>query len=191
MSQADGQEVITAFVDSMRLTFNYIVVTAALSGCLSTLLIVLFAFSTKKSRRRPVFYLNVLAIFLALTSSIFTGITSGTAIFYPFHLVPKGVYLATIAFTVFPPLFYDSILLFRLFALYPPSTTPGDILLKIFAFPFFIKCARIVVLVRFCQMFLLPFLITSTPVTLSNQSRRGWDDHGSSYPICYRARSVP
>ena len=157
MSQADSQEVITAFVASIRPNFNYIVIAAALSGCILTLLIVLFAFSTKKSRRRPVFYLNVLAICLALTLSIFTGITSGTAIFDPFHLVPKGVYLATIAFAVFPPLFYDSILLFRLFALYPPSTTPRAILLKIFAFPFFIKCVRIVVIVRFRQTFLLPF----------------------------------
>ena len=150
MSQAASPEVIiTAFIDAIHPNFNYVVGITAFSGCLVTLLVVLFAFSTKESRRRLVFHLNVFAICLALILGIFNGITSGTAILQPFNLVPMSVYVATIVFAVFPPLFYDSILLFRLFALYPPATTPKITLLKIFAFPFCIKCARLVVIVRF------------------------------------------
>ncbi|KIM62306.1 hypothetical protein SCLCIDRAFT_832940 [Scleroderma citrinum Foug A] len=147
MSQAASSEiVITAFIGAIRPSFDYVVVLTTLSSCLLTLLVVLFAFSTKESRRRLVFHLNVLAICLTLILGIFSGITSGQAVLDPFHQVSKNVYIATIVFAVFPPLFYDSILLFRLFALYPPAITPKITLLKIFAFPFCIKCARIVVI---------------------------------------------
>ena len=158
MSQASSQEVIiTAFIDAIHPNFNYVVATTAFSSCLLTLLVVLFAFSTKESRARPVFHLNVLAICLALTLGIFSEITSGAAILDPFHPIPKDVYTATIVFGVFPPLFYDSILLCRLFALYPPAITPRITLLKIFAFPFFIKCARLIVIVRFSRHILSSF----------------------------------
>ncbi|KAL4062413.1 hypothetical protein V8B97DRAFT_308524 [Scleroderma yunnanense] len=126
--------------------FQLVIGITAYAACLSTLLVVLFAFSTKESQRRLVFHLNVLAIIIALILAIFNGITSGKAILKPFNPVSKDVYVATIVFAIFPPLFYDSILLCRLFALYPPAMTPALTLVKIFAFPFCIKCARLVVI---------------------------------------------
>lgn len=150
MSQAASPEIIiTSFIDAIHPNFNYVVGITAFSGCLVTLLVVLFAFSTKESRRRLVFRLNVLAILLALTLGVLNAITSSNAVLDPFHLVSMDLYTATIVFAVFPPLFYDSILLFRLFALYPPSITPKSTLVKIFAFPFLVKCARLVVIVCF------------------------------------------
>lgn len=60
---------------------------------------------------------------------------NGKAVVDPFNPVSvTGVYLAAVVFTVFLPLLYDSILLTRLFALYPLSSTPLNTLLKIFAF---------------------------------------------------------
>lgn len=149
MIQPDSQEAITAFVDTIHPNFDYVVGTSAFSSCLLTLLVVLLAFSTKESRRHLVFYLNVLAICLALTFGMLIGVTNGAIILDPFHLVSKDVYITAIAFAAFAPLFYDSILLFRLFLLYPPAITPKATQLKIFAFPFFIKCARIIVMVCF------------------------------------------
>ncbi|KAL4068906.1 hypothetical protein V8B97DRAFT_1872684 [Scleroderma yunnanense] len=140
------EAIITEFIASIHPNFNYVIGITAFAGCLLTLLVVLFAFSTKESRRRLVFHLNVLAIILCLILAILNGVTSGRAILDPFNLVSKNVYVAAIVFAVFPPLFYDSILLFRLFALYPPSVTPAITLVKIFAFPFCIKCARITVI---------------------------------------------
>lgn len=93
-----------------------------------------------------VFRLNVFAICLTLILGILTGLSNGKAITDPFDQVSKNVYIATAAFAVIPPLLYDSILLSRLFALYPVSSTPPATLLKIFAFPFCVKCARIVVI---------------------------------------------
>ena len=186
MSQAASSEIIiTGFIGAIRPSFDYVVVLTTLSSCLLTLLVVLFAFSTKESRRRLVFHLNVLAICLTLILGIFSGITSGQAVLDPFHLVSKNVYIATIVFAVFPPLFYDSILLFRLFALYPPAITPKITLLKIFAFPFCIKCARIVVIVRFLHNILPLFPPKHCYLVACSQPLRPiCDEHGGSCPKC-------
>ncbi|KIK29905.1 hypothetical protein PISMIDRAFT_671890 [Pisolithus microcarpus 441] len=133
----------------MRLTFVAIVVNTAFSASLFTLFVVLLALSTKESRRRLVFRLNVLAICLVLTMGILVGFSNGKVILNPFYSLPASVPIAGVFFTFLPPLLCDSILLTRLFALYPPSSTRPAILLKIFAFPFCIKCARVVVLVRY------------------------------------------
>ncbi|KAI6032517.1 hypothetical protein EDC04DRAFT_2898114 [Pisolithus marmoratus] len=147
MSSVTGPEVaINAFIDQIRPCFDYILAGTACSASLFTLLIVLLGFSTKESRRRLVFQLNVLAICVALTLGILTGLTSGKAIVDPFNQVSKSVYITAIVFALYPPLLYDSILLTRLFALYPIASTPSLTLVKIFAFPFCIKCARVVVL---------------------------------------------
>ncbi|KAI6135349.1 hypothetical protein EV401DRAFT_526384 [Pisolithus croceorrhizus] len=143
---ADSEATIIVFVNTIRPVFINIISNIAFSACVSTLFVVLFALSTKESRRRLVFRLNVLAICLVLTMGALMGLTSQKLIFDPSNLVSINIYIATIIFLVFPPLLYDSILLTRLFALYPFRSTPSTTLVKIFAFPFCIKCARVVVI---------------------------------------------
>ncbi|KAI6032528.1 hypothetical protein EDC04DRAFT_2898122 [Pisolithus marmoratus] len=127
-SVTDSEATINALVNTIHPSFDYIIVITAFSACLFTLFVILFALSTKESRCRLVFRLNALAIF------------------DPFNSVSTSLQLAAIVFTIFPPLLYDSILLTRLFALYPLSSTPLATLLKIFAFPCCVKCTRVVVL---------------------------------------------
>ena len=161
MSQsADTQLIITAFIDEIHPSLNFVVVVTAFSACLLTLLVVLFAFSTPQSRKRPVFRLNVIAILMATVLSVLNGVTSGGSILDPFHAIPESVYVATIFFATFPPLFYDSILLTRLLALYPIGITPSLQLFKVFAFPMCIKCGRLVALVR-AHVILFPLALTA------------------------------
>lgn len=145
-SDAATEIIINDFVAAIHPNFNYVLTDTAFSACLLTLLVVLFAFSTQESRRRLVFRLNVLAIVVALALGIFSSLVSGRAILDPFNQVSKGIYIASVVFAVFPPVLYDSILLTRLFALYPVANTPRITLLKIFAFPLCVKCARVIVL---------------------------------------------
>ncbi|KIK29865.1 hypothetical protein PISMIDRAFT_671833 [Pisolithus microcarpus 441] len=150
MSSATNPDVvINAFIAGIHPYFDYVLAATAFSACLFTLLVVLFAFSTKESRRRLVFRLNVLAICVSMTLGVLVGLVSGKAMMDPFNQVARSVYIASIVFALFPLVLYDSILLTRLFALYPVSTTPPTTLLKIFAFPFCVKCARVIVLVCF------------------------------------------
>ncbi|KAI6035884.1 hypothetical protein EDC04DRAFT_2174761 [Pisolithus marmoratus] len=154
MSQtATSQLIISNFIDTIRPPFEFVVGVTALSACLVTLLVILFLFSTHESRRRPVFCLNVIAISTAVVLSILSGITSGRAIFDPFSPTGEGIYIATVFFAIFPPVFYDSILLTRLLALYPVNVTPGSTLLKIFIFPTCIKCSRLIVLSLYLREF--------------------------------------
>ncbi|KAI5985079.1 hypothetical protein EDD15DRAFT_2374579 [Pisolithus albus] len=150
MASVTGSEVaIDEFISEIRPCFDYILAGTACSASLFTLLMVLLGFSTKESRRRVVFQLNILAICVALTLGVLSGMTSGKAVVDPFNQVSTSVYIAAIVFALYPPLLYDSILLTRLFALYPVSTTPLSTLVKIFVFPFCVKCARVVVLTLF------------------------------------------
>lgn len=87
------------------MSFDYIVTITAFSACLSTLLVVL-PLSTNKSRRHMTFRLSVLAI----TSRPNEPVRSDV----------KSAFTAAVAFLDFPPSLYDSILLTRLFVLYPP-----------------------------------------------------------------------
>ncbi|KAI6045890.1 hypothetical protein EDC04DRAFT_3086649 [Pisolithus marmoratus] len=145
-SVTDSEATINALVNTIHPSFDYIIAITAFSACLFTLFVILFALSTKESRCRLVFRLNVLAICLVLTMSILTGFISYKTVVDPFNPVSTSLQLAAIVFTIFPPLLYDSILLTRLFALYPLSSTPLATLLKIFAFPCCVKCTRVVVL---------------------------------------------
>ncbi|KAI6113621.1 hypothetical protein EDD16DRAFT_1131459 [Pisolithus croceorrhizus] len=153
-SVTDPEATLNAFVNTIRPNFDYIVVTTAFSACTFTLFVVLFALSTKESRHHLAFRLNVLAICVVLIMSILTGLTNGKAVVDPFNPVSTSVYLAAVVLTVFPPLLYDSILLTRLFALYPLSSTPLKTLLKIFAFPLCVKCTRVVVLTLFLNEYI-------------------------------------
>ncbi|KIO07124.1 hypothetical protein M404DRAFT_998544 [Pisolithus tinctorius Marx 270] len=145
-SATDPEAAINALLDTIRPSFVFSVVNAAFSASLLTLFVILLALSTKESRRRVVFRLNVFAICLVLIMGVLTGLTNGKVVVGQLNWLPPSVPLAAITFTIFPPLLCDSILLTRLFALYPLSSTPRVTLLKIFAFPFCIKCARVVVL---------------------------------------------
>lgn len=144
-----GAEAVKAFINAIRPSFDYILASTALSACLFTLLVALFVFSTKESRSRVVFRLNVFAICLAMTLGILIGLACGKVITDPFNHVWKSFYVAAVAFALCSPLLYDSILLTRLIVLYPIANTPSVTLVKIFAFPFCVKCARVVVLVLF------------------------------------------
>ncbi|KAI5998253.1 hypothetical protein EDD15DRAFT_311454 [Pisolithus albus] len=151
MSSVTGasEEVVNAYISFVQPSFDIILAGTALSACLSTLLVTLFVFSTRETRRHVVFRLNVLAICLAMTLGILIGLACGKLILDPFNPMWKRFYAAGVAFALYPPILYDSILLTRLFAIYPLSTTPSVTLVKIFAFPFCVKCARVVALSLF------------------------------------------
>ncbi|KIK29947.1 hypothetical protein PISMIDRAFT_6654 [Pisolithus microcarpus 441] len=148
-SVTDPESIINEYVELIQPDLVALIANTAFSASLFTLLVVLLALSTKESRRRLVFRLNVLAICIALTMGIVISFGSGKTILNETGQPWPALYTTSMAFIVFAPLLSDSILLTRLFALYPLSSTSWATLLKIFTFPFCIKCARIVVLTLF------------------------------------------
>ncbi|KAI6113614.1 hypothetical protein EDD16DRAFT_1865045, partial [Pisolithus croceorrhizus] len=163
-----NEATINAFIETTRPNFDYIITITAFSACLFTLFILLLALSTRESRRRVVFRLNVLAICISLTTSILAGVSSGKAIIDPYNPVLTNIFIAASAFVYFPPLLYDSILLTRICALYPPSSTPPVTLLKIFAFPFCVKCARAVFITLCIKNIIKSVTTTATGVLVQD-----------------------
>ncbi|KAI6012715.1 hypothetical protein F5J12DRAFT_891034 [Pisolithus orientalis] len=148
-SVTDPEAIISGFVSGIHPAFVITVANTAFSASLFTLFVVLLALSTKESRRRVIFRLNVFAICIVLTMGIVIGFCNGKIVVGRLYWMPPSVPIAAVAFTVFPPLLCDSILLSRLFALYPLRSTSSATLLKILAFPFCVKSARVVVLTLF------------------------------------------
>ncbi|KAI6015612.1 hypothetical protein EDC04DRAFT_2903712 [Pisolithus marmoratus] len=148
-SATDPQATINEIIDSIYPAFILSVANAAFCASLFTLFVALLALSTKESRRRLVFRLNVFAICIVLSMGVLVGFGDGEITVNQADPLPAGGPIASAALTVFPPLLFDSILLTRLFALYPLSSTRPATLLKIYTFPFCVKCARVAVLTRF------------------------------------------
>lgn len=148
-SATDPGTIVDQYVASIEPAFVVLLANTAFSASLFTLFVVLLALSTKESRRRVVFRLNVLAICIVLTMGVLVGFGDGKIVLNKLGQLSQGTFIASMAFTVFPPLLSDSILLTRLLALYPLSSTRPVTLLKIFTFPLCVKCARVVVLTLF------------------------------------------
>ncbi|KAI6133747.1 hypothetical protein EV401DRAFT_2193118 [Pisolithus croceorrhizus] len=99
-SATDSEAFVNAFINTIHPSFNYTVANTAFSASLFTLCIFLFALSTKESRRRVVFRLNVFAICIVLVMGVLIGLTNGKAIIDPFNPLPTSVYIAGVAFLI-------------------------------------------------------------------------------------------
>ncbi|KAI6037721.1 hypothetical protein EDC04DRAFT_2112489 [Pisolithus marmoratus] len=171
-TNSTSQEVIIAnFVENIHAPFTFVIVVTSLCACLVSLLVVLFVFSTADLRRRLIFRLNVIAICFTLILGVLNFVVSGSAILRPFNPIPDSLYVATIVFAIFPPVFYDSILLTRLLALYPVERTPMSTLVRVLAFPLCVKCGRLLVLSLYIHQYLI---ITPDLTSLTMHAEATW-----------------
>ncbi|KIO00435.1 hypothetical protein M404DRAFT_763645 [Pisolithus tinctorius Marx 270] len=79
-SVKDSRAIINGFAQTIRPAFVNTVANTAFSVSLFTLFGVLLALSTKESRRRVVFRLNVFVICLVLTMGVLVNVGNGSTI---------------------------------------------------------------------------------------------------------------
>jgi hypothetical protein len=114
------------------------------SGILLPLLVALFYFSTKSSRRKPIFILNVVSIVFGLVLGIYNAYIEITAMisplkpFWRYHELVFSLMITFIAWLV------ETILLLRLLAVYPYSHTPKRIWFAIFIPLILLKLGRVI-----------------------------------------------
>ncbi|KAI6155767.1 hypothetical protein BKA82DRAFT_4082557 [Pisolithus tinctorius] len=162
---SDIQAIITGFIDAVRPEYILVVATAPFCGCLLTLLVILFAFSTPESRSFLVFKLNVIAILVALVTSILNSYLNTLGFLEPFAPdVALSICFTFALFALGSPLFYDSILLLRVLAFYPIRSTPLLMLAKVLTVPILVKCGRLVCLSLFLHDYYVKYA-TYGPVT--------------------------
>ncbi|EGO03692.1 hypothetical protein SERLA73DRAFT_101939 [Serpula lacrymans var. lacrymans S7.3] len=141
------------YIAIIQPSLTYILVLVPLGAALVPLILTLFFFSTPQIRRHPVFILNILACCCGICEASINATLGTKQILYPLEQTSKSLLTAAVAFSVVPPLFIDSILVFRLLAFYPVRTTPTTKLVKILALPVLIKCGRFIALVMFLHSF--------------------------------------
>ncbi|KAJ7187594.1 hypothetical protein GGX14DRAFT_611246 [Mycena pura] len=133
--------IIEAYAQDIRLIVPYILIPTAFSAILVPLLILLLVLSTPRTRRAPIFILNVLAVFLGIVFGVLVVHISITGILSPFGGINTTEVLAFVVLYFWTPWLVEAVLLFRVVAIYGPSRSRLA-MAAILAFPVAIKAAR-------------------------------------------------
>ncbi|VDC00759.1 unnamed protein product [Peniophora sp. CBMAI 1063] len=126
-----------------------LLIIACLGSMLVPVIATLVAFTPQRTRRQPVFQLNVLSCALGLLQA---GATVGYIVqflFDPTLVISRWWWMFKIITLLVPPMFTDTVLLFRALVFFPVQLRTDKQLLYILAVPILVKIARIVVVLVF------------------------------------------
>ncbi|KAI0061679.1 hypothetical protein BV25DRAFT_1805383 [Artomyces pyxidatus] len=126
-----------------------ILIVAPLGAMLIPIVGTLLFFTPPEARKRPVFILNIFACCLGLLQAAYTLGFTAELLFNPTKIFSPVLYMLDIALLLLPPLFIDSILIFRFLAFYPVQLTPPRTLAAVLAVPAVLKTARLATLIAF------------------------------------------
>lgn len=107
------------------------------------LVIALFYFSNRYSRRTPIFILNIIAIILAFFAGVMIDALAIHAILSPTDSWPLGLNISIGILGIFQCILVDLILLLRLISLHPPRHLGLPRFSLLIALPVLLKIARI------------------------------------------------
>jgi hypothetical protein len=108
-----------------------ILIVAPLGAILLLIISTLLFFTPPKSRKRPVFILNILACLLGICQAIYFAYLNSYVILHPNEPISHTIALAAIAILLGPPICTDSISLVRLLTFYPIRLTAPSTLFAI------------------------------------------------------------
>ncbi|TFK48118.1 hypothetical protein OE88DRAFT_1810801 [Heliocybe sulcata] len=115
------------------------------------LFIALFWFSTERSRKQVSFILNVLSIVLAFTSGVLVDVYAVSSLLNPAHPLPASWTIAIGVLGIVQSILVDSILLARLFVVYPWKIISVRRRFLIFGLPIALKFARTANLIAYIK----------------------------------------
>ncbi|KAK0235302.1 hypothetical protein EDD85DRAFT_954849 [Armillaria nabsnona] len=107
------------YLAAIRPSLNMLILGTAWSSAMVPLLFALFLFSSPKLRRTPIFILNVLSISMGLCLGIMNYYMEITQIMSPEITISSSILIAYTVIVTLLPLFTESILVFRVTAVYP------------------------------------------------------------------------
>ncbi|KAI0034639.1 hypothetical protein K488DRAFT_45106 [Vararia minispora EC-137] len=128
---------------------NIILIVAPLGAMLIPIVCTLFAFTPSTIRRRPVFLLNVFACILGIAQAVITVVLNYQILASPSEPFTVATYLFKIATLLVPPVFVDTIVMFRFLAFFPIQLTARRTLLGVLFFPVACKVARLILIAVF------------------------------------------
>jgi len=163
--------VIQAFAHSIRPAFPFLLIAAMFSAVLIPLLLMLFALSTSRSRRQPIFILNICTIVLGLILGALWIHTNTFQIESPLSEVNATEVFVLTVLSLCLPLITEAILIFRVVIVYTPAYSSHRKIVQILAFPVVVKVARTVLTVMFLVRW-RQAMSTQTFVTLLDSIRQ-------------------
>ncbi|TFK37248.1 hypothetical protein BDQ12DRAFT_632665, partial [Crucibulum laeve] len=143
---------VAAFIAGVKPALSVLLLCAVWLGVTIPLLFVLFYFSTPSSRRKPLFIFNAISVFIGiLMGALNVGILVSIqlTILHPTDSQILQTMLFYTFMTVTVDIFIDSILLFRVFSVFPLSGTRKRLWFSIFIPLILLKIARITNVVVF------------------------------------------
>ncbi|PFH46738.1 hypothetical protein AMATHDRAFT_69230 [Amanita thiersii Skay4041] len=132
------------YIAFIKPQMNILIIHAIGAAILLPLLVSLFFFSTKRLRRKPVFIFNVISILLGLAVGMFYVAETYTTITDPLKPFKPSRFKAIVCLPALAPILTESILLLRVFTVYPYRTTPRWAFILIVILVMSLKLARIV-----------------------------------------------
>jgi hypothetical protein len=143
------------YIAAIKPSLTFIMVVTPLGSILVPIIVMLFVFSTAKSRSQWVFQLNVLACCLGIAEAILNAVLEINLILEPLTPQPQSIFTSVITLSVLSPMLVDSILLTRILAFYPSRTSSALSRLKVIAFPLLIKSGRFIAVVLYLSDYTL------------------------------------
>lgn len=141
----------TNFLAVIRPSLDDILIGHTFTIILIPLLIALFYFSSRASRRHPIFILNVITIMLALAVGGLLDARAYRAILFPSNPPPLSWNIAIGVLGAVQSILVDTILLLRLVAVYPKSYLGPSRFYLLITLPIILKALRIANLIAFIK----------------------------------------
>ncbi|KAG5651117.1 hypothetical protein H0H81_009804 [Sphagnurus paluster] len=133
----------------IRRDLSFIIISSVFSSILLLLLGLLFALSTPKSRRTPIFILNVLAVSLAILSGSLCIHLMTQDIMSPMGGVNAAEDFFYAILSIWMPWMTESILLLRVVVVYRPSYPRLSSMVPVLALPVVLKATRAAISILF------------------------------------------
>ncbi|KAF9495770.1 hypothetical protein BDN71DRAFT_1589374 [Pleurotus eryngii] len=146
-------DLMSVYLQALDKTLKVIILSSIWLGVSIPLLFALFFFSTSRLRRQPMFIFNVVSICVGIAMGLLNMQTLVPPLVDPLRLVDRRGILAYTFLSTSVPIMVESILMFRLFAVFPYRQTPKRLFFSIFIPLGLLKAARVGNVIEFMVTF--------------------------------------
>ncbi|KIJ66530.1 hypothetical protein HYDPIDRAFT_109576, partial [Hydnomerulius pinastri MD-312] len=122
----------------------FLMIGATMGAVLFAMLLALMFFSTPSMRLKPIFILNIIAVWLGISSAILGVYEETQTIRSPFMSLSPRIFITYAVINSITPLLADCVLLLRLVAVYPRQRTPRYVWLTVIGVPVVVKIGRFI-----------------------------------------------
>ncbi|KAJ7593630.1 hypothetical protein C8J56DRAFT_819774 [Mycena floridula] len=123
---------------------NFLMISSTMGSVMVVMLLALIIFSSRGLRATPIFLLNVTIVLLAIADAVMVVYNQVHSLKSPDIPLHPAIVLIVGCIDGFTPILADSVLLLRIFAIFPYRTTSRSTFLAVVGIPVIIKVVRFI-----------------------------------------------